>query len=343
MAIEQKTYRSFAKNNQTGEKTSKMFATRRFEWNLNRVLVLFILTASIVEAPPLHTKFSERERSRDDIITTPADPVQTVLAEGQLVELPCNITAQPQDTVKNILWFKDSIVFLLYSMHDDPWATEDNKKIVITEKEARLQISNISQSDYGVYQCQVEFSNSPTRTNTFNLKLPPQADSTDTSQYEIQHQNHINSLKKNKTSKSPGKTRITVSDSEARRGNDNENYDHQWETKPVSETEQHPSGRWYDFLSTSEAATTIGGIFIGIILCAIVFSVYRCIKFTGKDKRDKTDETGETDEKDKTDERDNTDERVSTDERVNTDERDNIDERDKTGETYELRTVTTKL
>ncbi|XP_062703212.1 uncharacterized protein LOC109406630 isoform X3 [Aedes albopictus] len=149
--------------------------------NVFLVVVLFLLAG-----------FCTRSGCDDTDQFQKSIPARTVwAAEGHLAELPCDITAQAPDAVKVVLWFKDLIGVPIYSVDSRSgvsvlegiqWATGDDLgkklKISITEnlKEARLQISNINQSDCGVYRCRVDFFNSPTRNYRFNLTLvvPPE-------------------------------------------------------------------------------------------------------------------------------------------------------------------------
>ncbi|XP_062557837.1 hemicentin-1 isoform X2 [Armigeres subalbatus] len=161
--------------------------------NVFLMAVLFLLAGFCTRSGCDDTdQFQKSRKFTPTTATVDTIPARTVwAAEGHLAELPCDITAQAQDAVKVVLWFKDSIGVPLYSVDSRSgvsvlegvqWATGDDLgqklKIVITEnlKEARLQISNINQSDCGVYRCRVDFFNSPTRNYRFNLTLvvPPE-------------------------------------------------------------------------------------------------------------------------------------------------------------------------
>ncbi|XP_065081629.1 neural cell adhesion molecule 2 isoform X2 [Ochlerotatus camptorhynchus] len=162
--------------------------------NVFLVVALFLLAGFCTQSGCDDTdQFQKSRKFTPTTATVDTIPARTIwAAEGHLAELPCDITAPgSQDAVKVVLWFKDSIGVPLYSVDSRSgvpvsegvqWATGDDLgqklKIIISGnlKEARLQISNINQSDCGVYRCRVDFFNSPTRNYRFNLTLvvPPE-------------------------------------------------------------------------------------------------------------------------------------------------------------------------
>ncbi|XP_055908823.1 hemicentin-1 isoform X2 [Eupeodes corollae] len=111
-------------------------------------------------------------------------------AVGRSVDLPCDLTPPTeQDSVKLLLWFKDTTGIPLYSLDSrggnvklaphSAIASDLGQRLFFSigddPKESRLQISDVKTTDGGVYRCRIDFFNSPTRNFRINLTLvvPP--------------------------------------------------------------------------------------------------------------------------------------------------------------------------
>ncbi|XP_055853449.1 hemicentin-1 isoform X3 [Episyrphus balteatus] len=111
-------------------------------------------------------------------------------AVGKSVDLPCDLTPPTeQDSVKLLLWFKDTTGIPLYSLDSrggnvklaphSAIASDLGQRLFFSigddPKDSRLQISDVKTSDGGVYRCRIDFFNSPTRNFRINLTLvvPP--------------------------------------------------------------------------------------------------------------------------------------------------------------------------
>ncbi|KAL5283451.1 hypothetical protein ACFFRR_005995 [Megaselia abdita] len=119
-------------------------------------------------------------------------PARTVWgAVGKLAELPCDLTPpNVQDSVKLLLWFKDTTGIPLYTLDSrkgnvnaaphSAIASDLGQRLFFsigeTPKDSKLQIKDIKTADGGVYRCRVDFFNSPTRNYRINLTLvvPPE-------------------------------------------------------------------------------------------------------------------------------------------------------------------------
>ncbi|KAH8417802.1 hypothetical protein KR222_006040, partial [Zaprionus bogoriensis] len=107
-------------------------------------------------------------------------------APGKTVELPCDLTPPtPQDSVKLLLWFKDTTGIPLYSLDSRGGnvklaphaaiASDLGQRLFFSigdnPKDSRLQIKQVKPEDGGVYRCRIDFFNSPTRNFRHNLTL----------------------------------------------------------------------------------------------------------------------------------------------------------------------------
>ncbi|XP_017847434.1 sialoadhesin isoform X1 [Drosophila busckii] len=148
--------------------------------NIAAMLLLFLLCLQFTHA---------EEESQDFQKNIPARLVWA--AAGKTVELPCDLTPPtPQDSVKLLLWFKDTTGIPLYSLDSRggnvklaPHAAIASDlgqrlffSIAENPKDSRLQIKDVKPEDSGVYRCRIDFFNSPTRNFRHNLTLvvPPE-------------------------------------------------------------------------------------------------------------------------------------------------------------------------
>ncbi|XP_020799850.1 nephrin isoform X1 [Drosophila serrata] len=145
-------------------------------------LALVLLTCLQLKA------VSADEESQDFQRNIPARLVWAAL--GKTVELPCDLTPPTaQDSVKLLLWFKDTTGIPLYSLDSRGGnvkvaphaaiASDLGQRLFFSigdnPKDSRLQINDVKPEDGGVYRCRVDFFNSPTRNFRHNLTLvvPP--------------------------------------------------------------------------------------------------------------------------------------------------------------------------
>ncbi|XP_046869638.1 nephrin isoform X4 [Drosophila willistoni] len=129
------------------------------------------------------------EESQDFQKNIPARLVWAAL--GRTVDLPCDLTPPtPQDSVKLLLWFKDTTGIPLYSLDSRGGnvklaphaaiASDLGQRLFFSigdnPKDSRLQINDVKPEDGGVYRCRIDFFNSPTRNFRHNLTLvvPPE-------------------------------------------------------------------------------------------------------------------------------------------------------------------------
>ncbi|SPP80624.1 uncharacterized protein LOC117582815 isoform X4 [Drosophila guanche] len=136
----------------------------------------------------LNTALADEE-SQDFQKNIPARLVWAAL--GKTVELPCDLTPPtPQDSVKLLLWFKDTTGIPLYSLDSRGGnvklaphaaiASDLGQRLFFSigdnPKDSRLQINDVKPEDGGVYRCRIDFFNSPTRNFRHNLTLvvPPE-------------------------------------------------------------------------------------------------------------------------------------------------------------------------
>ncbi|XP_030369687.1 nephrin [Scaptodrosophila lebanonensis] len=129
------------------------------------------------------------EESQDFQKNIPARLVWAAL--GKSVDLPCDLTPPtPQDSVKLLLWFKDTTGIPLYSLDSRGGnvklaphaaiASDLGQRLFFSigdnPKDSRLQINDVKPEDGGVYRCRIDFFNSPTRNFRLNLTLvvPPE-------------------------------------------------------------------------------------------------------------------------------------------------------------------------
>ncbi|CRL07814.1 CLUMA_CG020768, isoform A, partial [Clunio marinus] len=103
------------------------------------------------------------------------------------VELPCDLTPPSiHDSVKLVLWFKDSEGIPLYSLDSrnggslkaathSALAGIRGERMFFTvaenPKDAKLRIRSVQEADGGIYRCRVDYFNSPTRNFRVNLTL----------------------------------------------------------------------------------------------------------------------------------------------------------------------------
>ncbi|XP_053970042.1 hemicentin-1 [Anastrepha ludens] len=112
-------------------------------------------------------------------------------AVGKSVDLLCDLTPPTaQDSVKLLLWFKDSTGIPLYSLDSrggniklaphSAIASDLGQRLFFSigdnPKDSRLQIRDVKPTDGGIYRCRIDFFNSPTRNFRINLTLvvPPE-------------------------------------------------------------------------------------------------------------------------------------------------------------------------
>ncbi|XP_017041692.1 nephrin isoform X3 [Drosophila ficusphila] len=146
------------------------------------------LTLALLTCLQLKSVLADEE-SQDFQKNIPARLVWAAL--GKTVELPCDLTPPtPQDSVKLLLWFKDTTGIPLYSLDSRGGnvkvaphaaiASDLGQRLFFSigdnPKDSRLQINDVKPEDGGVYRCRVDFFNSPTRNFRHNLTLvvPPE-------------------------------------------------------------------------------------------------------------------------------------------------------------------------
>lgn len=103
------------------------------------------------------------------------------------VELPCDLTPPSlHDSVKLVLWFKDSEGIPMYSLdsrnggslkaatHSALAGIRGERvffSVAENPKDAKLRIRSVQEADGGIYRCRVDYFNSPTRNFRVNLTL----------------------------------------------------------------------------------------------------------------------------------------------------------------------------
>lgn len=103
------------------------------------------------------------------------------------VELPCDLTPPSlHDSVKLVLWFKDSEGIPMYSLdsrnggslkaatHSALAGIRGERvffSVADNPKDAKLRIKSVEEADGGIYRCRVDYFNSPTRNFRVNLTL----------------------------------------------------------------------------------------------------------------------------------------------------------------------------
>jgi hypothetical protein len=103
------------------------------------------------------------------------------------VELPCDLTPPSlHDSVKLVLWFKDSEGIPMYSLDSRNGASLKAAthsalagvrgervffSVADNPKDAKLRIKSVEEADGGIYRCRVDYVNSPTRNFRVNLTL----------------------------------------------------------------------------------------------------------------------------------------------------------------------------
>ena len=103
------------------------------------------------------------------------------------VELPCDLTPPSlHDSVKLVLWFKDSEGIPMYSLDSRNGGTLKAAthsalagirgervffSVADNPKDAKLRIRSVQEADGGIYRCRVDYFNSPTRNFRVNLTL----------------------------------------------------------------------------------------------------------------------------------------------------------------------------
>ncbi|KAL7023357.1 hypothetical protein ACKWTF_012568 [Chironomus riparius] len=108
-------------------------------------------------------------------------------AQDRDVELPCDLTPPSvHDSVKLVLWFKDSEGIPMYSLdsrnggslkaatHSALAGIRGERvffSVADNPKDSRLRIKAVQNADGGIYRCRVDYFNSPTRNFRVNLTL----------------------------------------------------------------------------------------------------------------------------------------------------------------------------
>ncbi|XP_017035482.1 neural cell adhesion molecule 1-A isoform X5 [Drosophila kikkawai] len=179
-ATMQRTYRQEQPDNTHRKSRTRCPDNGKAIWAVG--LALALLTCLQLKA------VSADEESQDFQRNIPARLVWAAL--GKTVELPCDLTPPTaQDSVKLLLWFKDTTGIPLYSLDSRGGnvkvaphaaiASDLGQRLFFSigdnPKDSRLQINDVKPEDGGVYRCRVDFFNSPTRNFRHNLTLvvPP--------------------------------------------------------------------------------------------------------------------------------------------------------------------------
>jgi Immunoglobulin V-set domain len=106
------------------------------------------------------------------------------------VELPCDLTPPSMhDSVKLVLWFKDTEGIPMYSLDSRSNGNGGSLKaathsalagirgervffsVADNPKDSKLRIRSVQEADGGIYRCRVDYFNSPTRNFRVNLTL----------------------------------------------------------------------------------------------------------------------------------------------------------------------------
>lgn len=103
------------------------------------------------------------------------------------IELPCDLTPPMlHDSVKLVLWFKDTEGIPMYSLDSrnggnlkaathSALAGIRGERVFFSvgdnPKDSKLKIKVVEEADGGIYRCRVDYFNSPTRNFRVNLTL----------------------------------------------------------------------------------------------------------------------------------------------------------------------------
>lgn len=103
------------------------------------------------------------------------------------IELPCDLQPPtPHDSVKLVLWFKDTEGIPMYSLDSrnggnlkaathSALAGIRGERVFFSvgdnPKDSKLKIKAVEEADGGIYRCRVDYFNSPTRNFRVNLTL----------------------------------------------------------------------------------------------------------------------------------------------------------------------------
>ncbi|XP_059219571.1 uncharacterized protein LOC106083864 isoform X3 [Stomoxys calcitrans] len=174
-------------NENHNQNTNKSLALRKRLLSSSAVMEHLLLIASVLIA--LSGLVVGDPESQDFQKNIPARLVWA--AVGKSVDLPCDMTPPtPQDSVKLLLWFKDTTGIPLYSLDSrggnvklathSAIASDLGQRLFFSigdnPKDSRLQIRDVKPTDGGVYRCRIDFFNFPTRNYRINLTLvvPPE-------------------------------------------------------------------------------------------------------------------------------------------------------------------------
>ncbi|XP_073817369.1 motor axon guidance molcule sidestep isoform X4 [Musca autumnalis] len=153
--------------------------------SLYSVMEHLLVIVSLLIALSAHVAGDESQDFQKNI------PARLVWAAvGKSVDLPCDLTPPGQDSVKLLLWFKDTTGIPLYSLDSrggnvklathSAIASDLGQRLFFSigdnPKDSRLQIRDVKPTDGGVYRCRIDYFNFPTRNYRINLTLvvPPE-------------------------------------------------------------------------------------------------------------------------------------------------------------------------
>ncbi|XP_014485877.1 PREDICTED: nephrin-like isoform X2 [Dinoponera quadriceps] len=155
-------------------------------------MLRILIVVTCIEASTLASAQSKGTTSFDDDANSdepdhpiPMESIQGVA--GQKAILPCNIQPrESNDAVSMVLWFKEDSGEPLYSYDARSrqfgkaklWSASHfwgQRATFRPNPPAQLTVSDLRESDEGVYRCRVDFRNSPTRNFKVNLTVivPP--------------------------------------------------------------------------------------------------------------------------------------------------------------------------